>query len=478
MKRLPVAIAVCVTLGVVLIVSQIVSVLIAQHNLPPGRAVLYHPASDTAKKIASSGADWMTAAEHSSMSVPSGVLMSDYPGGSGSGMGMGSGGMGSGGMGMGMGMGMGVPEMMGSGYPGGPALDLETARAFSRAVWTLQSDAADEAQKEAARKLIADQLRRQFDLDLADRRKQIEELERKITQLREQLEKRQAAKDRLVELRITLLENESAGLSFPQYWDQLPGLNAPLPGMESLVGGGTRPPTPAQPMGGSLGMSRFSAPSLQDPAEQAMNSLGRIYAALISYHDVHKTFPAAYSVDSQGTPLLSWRVHILPFLGRSHLYAQFHLDEPWDSPHNRELIRQMPDTYEPRGISLDVGETLYLGNAGPHGIFIAPREGEQSIEFPRGISLADITDGIKSNTIMVVEGNKSSAVVWTQPKDFVFDELDDPLGAIGGFRDERFMYLEVGNGMGLTTLRVYDRSLLKARFRRNVGESAPASRLP
>ena len=46
--------------------------------------------------------------------------------------------------------------------------------------------------------------------------------------------------------------------------------------------------------------------------------------------------------DSTGKPGLSWRVAILPYLEQDTLYKQFKLDEPWDSPHNKKLIRQMP----------------------------------------------------------------------------------------------------------------------------------------
>lgn len=70
--------------------------------------------------------------------------------------------------------------------------------------------------KEAARKLIADQLRLHVDRDQANRRRQIADLECRIAQLREQLEKRDEAKEQLVELGIMLLENESAGLGLPQ----------------------------------------------------------------------------------------------------------------------------------------------------------------------------------------------------------------------------------------------------------------------
>ena len=52
------------------------------------------------------------------------------------------------------------------------------------------------------------------------------------------------------------------------------------------------------------------------------------------------------SIDStDGKPLLSWRVLLLPELGYTGLFSLFHLDEPWDSPHNRKLIPFMPREY-------------------------------------------------------------------------------------------------------------------------------------
>ena len=49
-----------------------------------------------------------------------------------------------------------------------------------------------------------------------------------------------------------------------------------------------------------------------------------------------------------GKPLLSWRVHLLPFLEENELYEQFKLDEPWDSPHNIKLLDQMPADVQKR----------------------------------------------------------------------------------------------------------------------------------
>src|SRR5207244_5467397 len=64
-----------------------------------------------------------------------------------------------------------------------------------------------------------------------------------------------------------------------------------------------------------------------------------------NYHDTYGTFPphAIYSKD--GKPLLSWRVAILPFIEQDALYKQFHVDEPWDSAHNKKLMQQLPRIY-------------------------------------------------------------------------------------------------------------------------------------
>ena len=57
--------------------------------------------------------------------------------------------------------------------------------------------------------------------------------------------------------------------------------------------------------------------------------------------------PPAALRDSGGLPLLSWRVLLLPYLGHNDLYRRFHLDEPWDGPHNKALLAEMPEVYAP-----------------------------------------------------------------------------------------------------------------------------------
>jgi len=141
------------------------------------------------------------------------------------------------------------------------------------------------------------------------------------------------------------------------------------------------------------------------------NHLKFIALAMHNYHDVHHRFPAQANYDKNGRLLLSWRVHILPFLEENKLYKEFHLDEPWDSEHNKNLIDRIPSIYRSPKLSYsDRGKTTFVGGAGKHAFF-------QGTE---GISIRQITDGT-SNTIMVLESQPNEAVVWTKPEDFDVD---------------------------------------------------------
>ena len=123
------------------------------------------------------------------------------------------------------------------------------------------------------------------------------------------------------------------------------------------------------------------------------NNLKQIGLAMHNYYEKHKTFPPAASRDDQGRLLLSWRVQLLPYLEEPALYEQFHQDEPWDSPHNRQLIAQMPKIFRcPSAAALEPGKTTYVLPIGPGTVW----SGE------RPLSLREITDGT-SQTAMVVE---------------------------------------------------------------------------
>ena len=74
------------------------------------------------------------------------------------------------------------------------------------------------------------------------------------------------------------------------------------------------------------------------------------------YLDEHTQLPRASSF-SNG---LSWRVALLPQLGFKDLYEKFHLNEPWDSPRNRELIPLMPGVFQSREVAASGHTTLHV----------------------------------------------------------------------------------------------------------------------
>ena len=123
----------------------------------------------------------------------------------------------------------------------------------------------------------------------------------------------------------------------------------------------------------------------------------------------------------------SWRVAILPYVEQMDIFRKYHLDEPWDSPHNRTLIDKMPAVYRlPISENKERGRTNYLLPVGNGAGFTADKPTE----------FKDIRDGT-SNTIMVVEVDDQHAAIWTKPDDWPFDPKD-PAKGLGHFFDGGF----------------------------------------
>lgn len=160
---------------------------------------------------------------------------------------------------------------------------------------------------------------------------------------------------------------------------------------------------------------------------QSANNLKQIGLAVLNFEQANKRFPAAASYGPDGKPLLSWRVHILPFLNQKTLYDQFHLNEAWDSPHNKTLIEKMPPIYRSPASKLkEPGRSNYVVAVGPGSVF-SGRE---------GIKMSDIRDGT-SATILTVEVADQHAVIWTKPEDLPYDPKD-PAKGLGGLYEGGF----------------------------------------
>ena len=99
-------------------------------------------------------------------------------------------------------------------------------------------------------------------------------------------------------------------------------------------------------------------------------------------------FPRAGQFRQEGKTAIELASYMLPYLEGNALYKQFHLDEPWDSEHNRKLIPLMPQEFRNPYGTAEPGKTQYLAVCGKGLMF----------EGNKGRKLAEITDGRRTRS--------------------------------------------------------------------------------
>ena len=179
--------------------------------------------------------------------------------------------------------------------------------------------------------------------------------------------------------------------------------------------------------------------------------------------------------DKDGKPILSWRVALLPYIEEYPLHTQFRLDEPWDSPHNKQVSETTPRCYRPiLGHSDDPGLTRYQALVGPGTAFERP-----------GLTWDDFPDG-RGSTLLVVEAG--DPVPWSKPADLAYDP-NGPLPRLGAgytkpvhflcreVRREPIFVAVFADGSVRFIRSSTDEGVLRAVITRNGGESVDVSGL-
>jgi len=156
---------------------------------------------------------------------------------------------------------------------------------------------------------------------------------------------------------------------------------------------------------------------------QRTNHFKMMGLAMHNYHDSFGRFPPAVVYSPEGRPLYSWRVVILPYIEQQPLYERFHLNEPWDSPHNLTLLEKRPGVYDPLRREIDRTMTLAQVFNGPGTAFEnrggePPKTPEDASNFPDGTG----------KTLLVVEA--AEPVAWSRPIDLPYSPVGQisPLG--------------------------------------------------
>ncbi|MDB5343087.1 MAG: hypothetical protein JWP89_1464 [Schlesneria sp.] len=139
---------------------------------------------------------------------------------------------------------------------------------------------------------------------------------------------------------------------------------------------------------------------------QCKNNLKQIGLALHNYHEHYGTFPPAYTVDSNGTRLHSWRTLILPYVDQTELFNKIDLSKAWDDPVNAEAAETPLYMYHCPSAPGPNNHTSYVVVVGADTCF--PGAGSKT--------LSEITDGT-ANTMMVVEVDSEKSAPWMSPMD-------------------------------------------------------------
>lgn len=177
----------------------------------------------------------------------------------------------------------------------------------------------------------------------------------------------------------------------------------------------------------------LEGPGQESPQQKHLKALQQ---ALEKYHADKGSYPPPALYDADGRPTLSWRVALLPYLGdeAKTLHAQFRLDEPWDSLHNKRLIKKMPPQFQPTSY----GYSPYQKQWQTHDLlFVGP-----GAAFDAKISRKKAD--LRPDSILLLHVEDNTGPYWSKPVDLSY-AADKPLPKL--YEDSPF-----GGNRGLTAL--------------------------
>lgn len=195
--------------------------------------------------------------------------------------------------------------------------------------------------------------------------------------------------------------------------------------------------------------------------KQNLKSLG---LALHAYHDGNDCFPSAYS---PGELQHSWRLTLLPDLGRPDLFRLYQMDSAWNSSQNIPLLAQRPPQYAcPEvngGTNTSYKAVVGLNTAWP---------------YDSATRMIDFKDGT-SNTIQVLDVHDHTSP-WTQPDELTFNRAVDAIAAgqaHGRVNDTKLTQILLADGSVRAISSRVDPETVRALLSPANGRSLPPERL-
>jgi len=156
---------------------------------------------------------------------------------------------------------------------------------------------------------------------------------------------------------------------------------------------------------------------------QCTNNLKQLGLGFHNHHDVYSRLPTT-TADKDGTPLVSWRLPLMPFVEQQAIYEAYDKKEKYDSAANQAIANTSLDMLVcPSDTMASPSSSSY------HAVFSnskAPQHTMFVLDEPA--RFADVVDGL-SNTIMSVEATGINSS-WAAPQDLQMEGL--PMTINGG----------------------------------------------
>ena len=136
------------------------------------------------------------------------------------------------------------------------------------------------------------------------------------------------------------------------------------------------------------------------------NDIKHIGTALADYNDQHGHFPPAGKTSTDTQPVCSWRVSILPHIGRSDLYEAYDQSRAWNAPLNDVVADTQIEQY-----------CDYFDKEAPWFIKIAAITGNGTVWDP-----SETYEELSDSAIVAVQVSGSD-IRWAEPRDLSLSQL-------------------------------------------------------
>ena len=137
------------------------------------------------------------------------------------------------------------------------------------------------------------------------------------------------------------------------------------------------------------------------PHSGAHYQMQQLMRGLDLYRQEQGSYPPACIRDSNGTPMHSWRVLILPYIGEEGIYGLYDFSVPWNAPRNMGLLNATPRAY-----CLTPRSPEYNGECRCWAVV----NSTESIHDAKQPEIAFLVDGMNQTT------------PWTQPTDLSIEQ--------------------------------------------------------